>query len=137
MLDLITEIAKLKQVAIVLSSHLLPDIEHVCARVVVINRGRIVRTGDMTDLTQMKGRMMEVRVREGHAAFAEHLRQRDFTVQETHDGTLIVTHSESVTVEGLYRLASETGHQVRHVSPVRQKLEEVFLEAIQDTAAQV
>jgi ABC-2 type transport system ATP-binding protein len=135
MLDLITEIAKIKQVAIILSSHLLPDIEHVCERVVVINHGRIVRTGDMTDLTRMKGRMMEVRVREGHGTFADYLRKHEFNVQETHDGTLIVTHGESVTVEGLYGLARETGHQIRHVSPVRQKLEEVFLEAIQDTAA--
>jgi hypothetical protein len=47
---------------------------------------------------------------------------------------LIVTHPESVTVEGLFRLAKETGHQIRHVSPVRQKLEEVFLEAIQEPA---
>ena len=137
MLDLITEIAKLKQVAIILSSHLLPDIEHVCERVVVINQGRIVRTGDMADLTRMKGRMMEVRVREGHAAFAGYLRKHEFNVQETHDGTLIVTHDDSVTVKRLYTLARETGHQIRHVSPVRQKLEEVFLEAIQETAAPV
>lgn len=135
MLDLIKEIAKIKQVAIILSSHLLPDIEHVCERVIVINRGRIVRTGDMSDLTRMKGRMMEVRVREGYAAFADTLRSRGFGAQETHDGTLIVTHGESVTVEGLYSLARETGHQIRHVSPVRQKLEEVFLEAIQEQPA--
>ncbi len=132
MLNLITEIAKLKQVAIILSSHLLPDIEHVCERVVVINQGRIVRTGDMTDLTRMKGRMMEVRVREGYATFADYLRKHGFNAQETHDGTLIVTHDDSVTVERLYALARETGHQIRHVSPVRQKLEEVFLEAIQE-----
>lgn len=135
MLDLIIEIAKIKQVAIILSSHLLPDIEHVCERVVVVNGGRIVRTGDMTDLTRMKGRMMEVRVREGHAAFADHLRQHGYAAQETHDGTLIITHDTAVTVAGMYALARETGHQIRHISPVRQKLEEVFLEAIQSPVA--
>ena len=135
MLDLIKEIAKIKQVAILLSSHLLPDIEHVCERVVVINHGRIVRAGEMDDLTQMKGRMMEVRVRENHRTFADHLRERGFGIQETHDGTLIVTHDAEVSVKGLYELAQQSGHQIRHVSPVRQKLEEVFLEAIQTSGA--
>jgi ABC-2 type transport system ATP-binding protein len=134
MLDLIKEIAKIKQVAILLSSHLLPDIEHVCERVVVINRGRIVRTGEMDDLTQMKGRMMEVRVRENYRTFAAHLQEQGYTIQETHDGTLIVTHGEAVTVRGLYEMARASGHQIRHVSPVRQRLEEVFLEAIQPAA---
>ncbi len=51
MLELIRELTRKRKVTVLLSSHLLPDIEHVCDRVVVIDRGRVLKDGYIKDLT--------------------------------------------------------------------------------------
>ncbi len=50
MLDLVREIADARGATVVLSTHLLAEVEQVCGRVVIVNRGRIVADGTVAEI---------------------------------------------------------------------------------------
>jgi len=61
--DVLDLIASLRgQRTVMLSSHVLNEVEHVCSRVAIINRGRIVAQGTPAELEQEAGRLGQVRV---------------------------------------------------------------------------
>src|SRR5437762_10471620 len=63
MLELVHDLAHNKNINLILSSHLLPDVEHVCDDVVVMDKGRIAAAGPIEALKQPRGRMYELRVK--------------------------------------------------------------------------
>src|SRR5918993_497104 len=50
MLELVRDIAHNKNISIILSSHLLPDVEYTCDHVVVMDKGRVATHGSIEDL---------------------------------------------------------------------------------------
>ena len=49
-LDLIRTIAKTRDATVVLSTHLLPEVEEVCSKVVILNHGKVVASGSVGDV---------------------------------------------------------------------------------------
>src|SRR6187401_638042 len=75
MLDLIRDLSHNKGVSLILSSHLLPDVEYTCDHVVVLDRGAIAASGPIDDLKGPAGRVYEVRVKGDAELFLARLRQ--------------------------------------------------------------
>src|SRR6185437_6328850 len=63
MLELIRDLAHNKGVNLILSSHLLPDVEYTCDSVVVMDKGRIATQGPIKELKGPAGRVYELRVK--------------------------------------------------------------------------
>src|SRR3954468_1977484 len=78
MLELVRDLGRNKQISLVLSSHVMPDVESVCDSVVVMNHGAVVMKGPIDTLKGPAGRMFEVRIKGDRAAFVELLRQQAF-----------------------------------------------------------
>src|SRR5215510_3951266 len=69
MLELVRDLAHNKNVNLILSSHVLPDVEHVCDHVVVMDKGRIAASGPIDAMKQPRGRVYELRIKGQVAAF--------------------------------------------------------------------
>src|SRR5436190_21421872 len=63
MLELVRDLGHNKGVNLILSSHLLPDIEFTCDHVVVMDKGRVVAEGPIDGLKQPRGQLFELRVK--------------------------------------------------------------------------
>ena len=63
MLELIHDLAHNKNVNLILSSHLLPDVEYTCDHVVVMDKGQVAAQGPIDDLKGPAGRVFEVRIK--------------------------------------------------------------------------
>src|SRR6059036_283308 len=63
MLELVRDLAHNKGVNLILSSHLLPDVEYTCDHVVVMDQGRVATHGPIATLKQPRGRVYELRVK--------------------------------------------------------------------------
>src|SRR5689334_8828805 len=63
MLELVRDLGHNKGVNLILSSHLLPDVEYTCDHVVVMDKGRIATSGPIDALKQPRGRVFELRVK--------------------------------------------------------------------------
>ena len=68
MLELIRDIAHNKGINLILSSHLLPDVEYTCDYVVVLDKGAVATAGPIAALKGHGGRVFELRVKGETAA---------------------------------------------------------------------
>jgi ABC-2 type transport system ATP-binding protein len=134
MLALVCDLVRDKGVNLILSSHLLPDVEHTCDDVIVMDKGRIVTQGSIAALKQARGRVYELRVK----ASAESMTVQAFVQQlgaagvECHadDEVMRVFVPGEGGVRQLFRLAAAAGVQVRHLRPSVPTLEDVFAKAV-------
>jgi ABC-2 type transport system ATP-binding protein len=135
MLDLIRDLSHNKGVSLILSSHLLPDVEYTCDHVVVLDRGAIAASGPIEDLKGPAGRVYEVRVKGNAEQFLARLRQAGMECHESDDDFLrvFVVGDRGEPGEDQRRislLARECHAQVRHLRPSLPTLEDVFARAV-------
>jgi ABC-2 type transport system ATP-binding protein len=130
LLELARDLAHGKDMSLLFSSHLLPDVEFVCDYVVVLGQGRLLAQGEIRELKQGHDRCFEVRVKTDAETFARRLTASGCIVTEQ-DHSLLVHLPAGESERLLWSLAAEVGEQIRHLRPQQSTLEEVFLKAIQ------
>jgi len=132
MLELIRDLAHNKSVNLILSSHLLPDVEYTCEQVVVMDKGRIAAAGPIDALKQPRGRVYELRVKtQGDLdGFFDHLRAAGLECHSTDDDVVRVFVPGEGGARKLFALSASAGVQVRHLRPSVPTLEDVFAHAV-------
>lgn len=133
MLDLIRDVSHGKGVNVIVSSHLLPDIERVCDEVMVVMGGHLRAKGPMAELKQIEGHPVDIELREPNEAFvakmkasgAQLLEGRTFSYRFQAPGT-----TEQLTTLAL-KTARDTGAQLRGLKLAERSLEEAFLSALE------
>jgi ABC-2 type transport system ATP-binding protein len=130
MLELIHDIAHNKGLSLILSSHLLPDVEYTCDHVVVLDHGAVATQGPIAGLKEHGGRVFELRVKGDAAAFVEVLRAAGLECHETDEDIMRVFVPEGRGADQLFQLASTHRMQVRHLRPSVPTLEDVFAHAV-------
>ncbi len=111
---------------VLLSSHLMGEVEQVCDRVGVIRKGALVREGTVDEL---RGRVSGLFVRAEPLEEAGRLIEGLAEVEEvtTHDGALRIT-ADPAAAPIVNRALVGAGIAVSELRPERASLEEVFLE---------
>jgi len=130
MLELIKDLAHVKQINLILSSHLLPDVEYACDRVVVLDKGRVVAQGPISELKGPAGLVFELRIKGDLVAFTEILRAKGFDCHPTDEDVMRVFVPDEAGPRALFALAAEHKVQVRHFRPSLPTLEDVFARAV-------
>src|SRR3954447_17991910 len=105
---------------VLLSSHLLGEVEHTVDRLLVIGGGRIVADGPVASL--LGSDAVSVRSTEP-AALAADLVARGFAVSPGDDGALIVS---GITPTDVGVVAATGGHVLSELRPLQRGLEDVF-----------
>jgi ABC-2 type transport system ATP-binding protein len=129
-LDLIRDIATNKSIQVILSSHILDDIESICSSVVILNKGRVAAEGRMDDLRTIRYSLYEIRIKGDEEAFRRELERRGCKVEETEDRLIKVYMPESADRMDLFRAAAGTGVQLRSFVKSRTSLEDLFAGAV-------
>jgi ABC-2 type transport system ATP-binding protein len=130
-IDAVSEVLALQASAgkcVLFSSHQLDLVEDVCESVVIINRGRLVASGAVDDLTTRGRPRLVVRVtgdRDG--AWARAL--TDVTISENDGGALRLVLGPAVDPQSVLRAAMAVG-PVTEFAVKRRRLSEVFREAV-------
>jgi ABC-2 type transport system ATP-binding protein len=133
MLELVRDLAHNKGMHLILSSHLLPDVEYTCDSVVVMDKGAVAAAGPIDALKQPRGRVYELRVktRNGDAAeFIERLKVAGLDCHATDEDVMRVFVPGEGGARTLFAIASADGVQVRHLRPSVPTLEDVFAHAV-------
>ena len=125
-LELIRDIATNKSIQVILSSHILDDIESICASVVILNKGRLAAEGRMDDLRAIRYSLYELRIKGDEEAFRRELEARGCRVDETEDRLIKVYMPEGADRMDLFRAAVRTGVQMRSFVKSRTSLEDLF-----------
>jgi ABC-2 type transport system ATP-binding protein len=130
MLELVRDLAHNKGISLVLSSHLLPDVEYVCDHVVVIDKGQVATQGPIADLKGPGGRVYELRVKGDEGTFVGALQGLGMECHRTDEDIMRVFVPEGLSWRDLFLTAAQRGVQVRHLRPSVPTLEDVFARAV-------
>lgn len=130
-IELAQDLAHNKGMSLLISSHLLPDVEAVCDHVIVIGRGRLLAQGAIAELTKPPPNLLELRVKGDPGAFAARLAAFGCRAEANGEG-LLVALPEAAGVAAVWQAAIAADEQVRSLRPRRSTLEEVFLDAVSE-----
>ena len=130
MLDLIVDIARNKGINVILSSHLLPDVEHTCDHVIVLDKGAVATQGRIEGLKGPGGSVVELRFKGEPAPFLAALTSAGFQVHASDDDIMRVFVPEGHDPQAIFPLAAAHRIQVRHFRASVETLEDVFAKAV-------
>jgi ABC-2 type transport system ATP-binding protein len=117
---------------IFLNSHLLGEVELICDRVGILQKGEMVREGNIAELTRQQG-VFVIGLAPGQTlpvAELEHLGYQTAAHGERWELYL----SDSQSIDPVIDLLRSRGLSIRHLIEKRQTLEELFLETVGDGA---
>ncbi|MHA1778562.1 MAG: ABC transporter ATP-binding protein, partial [Candidatus Heimdallarchaeaceae archaeon] len=115
---------------LIVSSHILPDIEATCDQTLILEQGHIIKFGDLSDLLKTRSEIFKIKVN-NQEQFAKQLIQRGLKVTQ-HEDCILVQGTDDVADE-IIKCAAEGGFQLRMLMQERYTLEELFLEVLNKT----
>jgi ABC-2 type transport system ATP-binding protein len=132
MLELIVDLPARRNCAIVLSTHLLPDVERVCDHAIIMHRGALRFAGTIDELRGTRGRDSElfVEVKADAARLAEALTGGGASCQVTSPVALQVDLPAHATSQLVFQAARTAGVQVRALGVRRESVEAAFLRVL-------
>src|SRR5262245_36818741 len=130
MLELVRDIAHNKQMNLILSSHLLPDVEYTCDHVVVLDKGTVATQGPIEALKGPGGRVFELRVKGDADGFVAALHAAGLECHATDEDVMRVFVPDERGAPFLFQLAAKQRVQVRHLRASVPTLEDVFAKAV-------
>jgi ABC-2 type transport system ATP-binding protein len=133
MLLLVKDISADKGIDVLLSSHLLPDVESACQHVMALSHGSLVIQGNIEELRKNQGQAFDLKIVGDRDAYVAALESYPYDTELRPDGRVRVTSKEQEQTEGtfFFKLAHETGVQLRQLREVRHSLEDVFADAME------
>lgn len=128
------------KLTVVLSSHILPEIERSCDRVIIINRGRVVTSGTSQDLRQefLPGKRFDIEIDGSEADLLKKLADHQIAAEVLDNKQIGETIQRiSLRAEGdgdlapllIETLRSSPTFKLRSLAPRVPNLEEIFLAA--------
>jgi ABC-2 type transport system ATP-binding protein len=133
MLLLLTVLGKEHGKSLILSTHLLGDVEQVCETVVILHHGQVLRQGAVADLRTHRQDRYRLQIQGNAAAFTEELRLEG--VRIVHDngrGDLRVAVPAGWVTRAFFALADNHGVLLRGLQRDDEDLEELFHRVIEE-----
>jgi ABC-2 type transport system ATP-binding protein len=129
-LELIADIACHKDIRVLLSSHILADIETLCSSVVILNKGKLAAEGRIEDLKATDISLYELKIKGDGEAFRKDLEAMKCRVEETEDKVIKVYMPADRSRMEIFRAAARTGVQIRFFIKSQTSLEDLFAELV-------
>lgn len=133
MLELVKDISADKGIDVLLSSHLLPDVESACKSVIALSHGSLVVQGEIEELRKNHGQAFDLKIVGDRDVYVAALERYPYDTELRPNGHVRVTSKATDQTEGtfFFKLAHETGVQLRQLREVRHSLEDVFADAME------
>jgi ABC-2 type transport system ATP-binding protein len=138
MIQLIQEIRDAGNMHVVISSHLLRDIDECCDEVIILRDGNIAGICNIEEERRLNRKFLEL---ETHAedgedrSFADAVQQLGCECALFGKGRMKVVLPESIEIRALYEIAAQRDVQIRRMNYRRDSLEDIFLKAMGEVGA--
>jgi|SRR5579859_4280084 len=136
MIQLIKEIRKEGSVQLLISSHLLRDIDEVCDEVLILKNGRIAALCNIEEERRSNRSFMELETVGATEKFSVSIRGLGCECAAFPGGRIKLVIPKHIEARDLYVIASEQGVQIRRMHQRRDSLEDIFLRAMDSESAQ-
>jgi ABC-2 type transport system ATP-binding protein len=116
---------------IFINSHLLGEVELVCDRVAILQRGEVIREGEISTLLEQKG-VYEFGLGEGQAMPVKEIEAQGYSSSREGDKWLVHL-KDGQSIEPVLDLLRQKGLSVRHMAEKRVSLEDLFVQTVEGT----
>ena len=117
---------------VLVSTHILPDVQAICDNVVIMVRGQIRLAERLEVLSRPAAPALQVRVVGPAESFVARIQDEGFVVQPGENGTLTIGGLDESSATPVWQWAAQHGVGIRWLTHAKNSLEEVFLEAIKE-----
>jgi ABC-2 type transport system ATP-binding protein len=131
MIRLIREIRDSGKANIVLSSHLLRDVEECCEEILILKDGRIAVYCNIEEERKANRKFLLLETRGDLEKFGEAVGALGCEYALTGSARIKVVLQNDIEVRDIYRIASQQNLQIRRLSYKRDSLEDIFLKAME------
>jgi ABC-2 type transport system ATP-binding protein len=132
MIRLVREIRDSGKADIVLSSHLLRDVEECCEEILILKDGQIAVYCNLEEERKANRKFLMLETRGNQHKFVEAISALGCEYALTGETRVKVVLQDGVEVRDLYRIAAEQDIQIRRLSYKRDSLEDIFLKAMEN-----
>ena len=132
MLELIRDIRDRGETHVLLSSHLLADVESVCDEVLILKQGRVAACCSLAEQRRANRSFVELELAQPAAGFADGLAALGCEVALAGDRRLKLVMPASVTVRDVFEVAARRRAAIRRLDCKRDSLQDIFLRAMED-----
>jgi len=132
MIKMIREIRDSGQANIVLSSHLLRDVEECCEEILILKDGRLVTYCNLEEERKANKKFLMLETRGELKAFVAAVGGLGCECAMTSDHRLKIILQDGTQIRDLYRLAADAKVQIRRLAYKRDSLEDIFLKAMEN-----
>ena len=132
MIKLIREIRDSGHAHIVLSSHLLLDVEECCDEILILRDGQIAVYCNLEEERKSNRKFLMLETRGDQTKFVKALQGLGCEYAVSSANRLKIVLQEGIEVRDLYRIAEQEDVQLRRLSYKRDSLEDIFLKAMEN-----
>jgi len=132
MIRLVKEIRDTQEIHLIISSHLLRDVEECCDEVMILKDGRIANYCNLEEQRRANRKFLQVETRGENGSFLEAIERLGCECavdQRTHRIKMVLP--ETVEIRNLYELAETHAIQIRRLDYKRDSLQDIFLKAME------
>jgi len=131
MIELICEIRDHGDLRVLISSHLLRDVEETCDQVLILKEGEIAAFCDLAEERRTNKRFLELETRGAESGFREAIEKLGCEAAWAANGRVKLVLAEGVEVRDLYQAAADQSVQLVRLNYRRDSLEDIFLKAME------
>ncbi len=135
LIGLIREIRDTSRTHLLLSSHLLHDVEETCDEVLILRDGRVAALCNLEQERRANRQFLEMEAAGAGPAFSTALAALGCECGEPVGTRFRVTLPESIGIRDVYRVAGEQGVRIERLNQRRDSLEDIFLKAMEQAGA--
>jgi ABC-2 type transport system ATP-binding protein len=117
---------------VLLSTHILPDVQTVCDNVVIIVNGRIRLTEKLEVLSRPVSPAFLVRVVGTPDALVQRIQREGIDVKVADNGVITLPLSNDRMVANVWQWAEEADVGIRSLVPSKNSLEQIFIDAVRE-----
>ncbi len=130
MIRLVREIVAESDIHLILSSHLLRDVEEVCEEVLILRQGEIAVYCNLEEERRANRKFVEIEARGAVEELLARLQDRGCEWAQFGQRRYKMVLPEGMAIGDLYREAARSEVQLRRLSYKRDSLEDIFLKAM-------
>lgn len=126
--ELLKKLVRTTDLTIIVSSHILSELEHLATRFIIVNKGQKIEEFTKEELYQKTQNHYEITVNSFDKAISllkEKYGDFDYSIDDNHLMRLYLTH---VPLAEINHLLVSNGYQVSHLSRNKHELESLFME---------
>lgn len=115
------------------SSHVLSDVEALCDRVAIMNKGCLIESGKLSDILKSRTNELEAIVTGVNEAALQELRTFATQITPAPEGAHVRLSSDK-EIERVLSIVHRAGGRLVSVNPVRESLEDLFLREVSENS---